>query len=339
MTPPEFDLKGYLSERKAQVDAALERALSQPEFPDRLADALSDWQLESYLQERIQLTEAALDRFLPGSETLPARLHEAMRYSVFAGGKRLRPILCLAAYDAAGGGADDILAAACALELIHCYSLIHDDLPAMDDDAMRRGKPTCHVAFDEATAILAGDALLTLAFATLSAAARAAGPAAAARWLAIIDAAAAAAGGSGMVGGQILDMAAEGRSADLGELERMQRMKTGALIQAAVRAGAMLADADARQVDHLDRYASHVGQAFQIADDILNVEGDPARLGKAVGSDAARSKTTYPALLGLDASKKLAREKIDRALKALAIFDNRAEPLRSIARYVIDRQR
>ena len=134
-------------------------------------------------------------------------------------------------------------------------------------------------------------------------------------------------------------MAAEGRSADLGELERMQRMKTGALIQAAVRAGAMLADADARQVDHLDRYASHVGQAFQIADDILNVEGDPARLGKAVGSDAARSKTTYPALLGLDASKKLAREKIDRALKALAIFDNRAEPLRSIARYVIDRQR
>ena len=261
-----------------------------------------------------------------------------MRYSVMAGGKRLRPILCLAAHDAVGGRVDGVLTVACALEMIHSYSLIHDDLPAMDDDAIRRGKPTCHVAFDEATAILAGDALLTLAFASMSAAG-AADRANAAQWLTVIDLIAEAAGGSGMVGGQILDMMAEEQPVDLAQLQRMQRMKTGALIQTSVRAGALLAEADRTQLDQLDTYASNIGQAFQIADDVLNVEGDPARLGKAVGSDAARNKTTYPSLLGLDASKTLAREKIDQALNALAIFDNRAEPLRAIARYVIERTR
>ena len=300
MMPPEFDLKTYLSDKRERVNTELERLLTQP--------------------------------------GVPARLSEAMRYSVTAGGKRLRPILCLAACEAVGGDADDILTAACALEMIHSYSLIHDDLPAMDDDAIRRGKPTCHVAFDEATAILAGDALLTLAFGSLSAA-RAADRPDADKWLAVIDLIAEAAGGGGMVGGQMLDMAAEGQSVDLPELERMQRLKTGALIQASVRAGALLGSAGAEQIERLDTYAANIGQAFQIADDILNVEGDPDRLGKAVGSDAARSKTTYPSLLGLDASKILAGEKIDQALNALAIFDNRAEPLRAIARYVIDRSR
>ena len=301
MNLPEFDLKTYLAEKRAMVNTELERLLSAPGLPDRLT--------------------------------------QAMRYSVTAGGKRLRPILCIATCEAtAGKGPDDILPAACALELIHCYSLIHDDLPAMDDDTMRRGKPTCHVAFDEPTAILAGDALLTLAFQTLSGAGSTHSKNAMKR-LQIIDLIAAAAGGKGMVGGQLLDMTAEGRSVDLEQLQRMQRMKTGALIQASVRAGALLADADQQQIDHLDTYASNIGQAFQIADDILNVEGDPSRLGKAVGSDAARSKTTYPSLLGLEASKTLAREKIDQALNALTIFDNRAEPLRAIARYVISRTR
>ncbi len=304
MNPPEFDLKNYLADKREAVNTELDRLLSASTVPDRLA--------------------------------------AAMRYSVTAGGKRLRPILCIATCEAIGkqgAGSDKALTVACSLEMIHSYSLIHDDLPAMDDDTVRRGKPTCHVAFDEATAILAGDSLLTLAFQTLSFEAGLADPESAAKWLKIIDLIAAAAGGSGMVGGQLLDMAAEGHSVDLEQLQRMQRMKTGALILASVRAGAMLADADAQQIDHLNSYASNIGQAFQIADDILNVEGDPSRLGKAVGSDAARNKTTYPSLLGLDASKTLAREKIDLALNALAIFDNRAEPLRAIARYVINRTR
>ena len=296
-----------------------------------------EFELNAYLAEKRETINAALDRLL-SLPAAPARLTDAMRYSVTAGGKRLRPILCLAAHDAVGGSADGIMDVACALEMVHSYSLIHDDLPAMDDDALRRGKPTCHVAFDEATAILAGDALLTLAFGSLSAAG-AADRANPATWLRILDLIAEAAGGSGMVGGQMLDMAAEGQPAALAQLERMQQMTTGALIQASVCAGALLGDADAAQLDHLQRYASNIGQAFQIADDILNVEGDPARLGKAVGSDAARSKTTYPSLLGLDASKTLARQKIDQALNALAIFDNRAEPLRAIARYVIERTR
>ena len=303
MNPPEFDLDVYLAEKREAVNTELDRLLSSPTVPDRLA--------------------------------------AAMRYSVTAGGKRLRPILCIATWEAVGkegAGSDNVLSVASALELIHTYSLIHDDLPAMDDDAVRRGKPTCHVAFDEATAILAGDSLLTLAFHTLSDTGLA-DPDNAAKWLQTIDLIAAAAGGSGMVGGQLLDMAAEGHSVDLEQLQRMQRLKTGALIQASVRAGAMLGNADPQQIDHLDSYASNIGQAFQIADDILNVEGDPSRLGKAVGSDAARSKTTYPSLLGLEASKTLAREKIDHALNALAIFDNRAEPLRAIARYVINRTR
>jgi geranylgeranyl diphosphate synthase type II len=301
MDKPKFDLKAYLSERRQQVDTELDRILSQP--------------------------------------TVPVRLADAMRYSVTAGGKRLRPILCMAAFDAVGGdGTGDILAVACALELIHTYSLIHDDLPAMDNDAVRRGQPTCHVAFDEATAILAGDALLTLAFRTLSAAGGADAENAVKR-LAVIDVIAEAAGGSGMVGGQMLDMATEGQAVAFSQLENMQRMKTGALIQGAVRAGAMMGNAGAEQIDHLDVYAAEIGQAFQITDDILNVEGDPLRLGKAVGSDAARSKTTYPSLLGLAESKVLAQTKIDNALKALSIFDIRAEPLRAIARYIINRKR
>ena len=300
MNDPKFDLTVYIAEKRKRIDAELDRILAQPAVPDRLADA--------------------------------------MRYSMMAGGKRLRPILCMAACEAVGADPKEVLAAACALEMIHTYSLIHDDLPAMDNDALRRGKPTCHVAFDEATAILAGDALLTLAFGAL-ASARPADPGKADLWLAMIAAIAEAAGGSGMVGGQMLDMQAEGNSVAIADLERLQRMKTGALIEASVRIGAMIAGADARQIERLEAYAINIGQAFQIADDVLNVEGDPDRLGKAVGSDAARSKTTYPSLLGLDESKALAQEKIDKALKALDIFDSKADPLRAIAWYVVNRRR
>ena len=299
--------------------------------------APSDFDLKAYLEKQREKVNIELDRLLT-QPVVPARLTEAMRYSVSAGGKRLRPILCIAAFEAVGGEKAGIFTVACALEMIHTYSLIHDDLPAMDDDAVRRGKPTSHVAFDEATAILAGDALLTLAFHTL-ATAKSADRKMAAKWLELISVIAEAAGGAGMVGGQMLDIAAQGRAVTRSELETMQRLKTGALIQASVRCGAMLAGADTRQMDRLDAYAADIGQAFQIADDVLNVEGDPVRLGKAVGSDAKRSKPTYPSLIGLAESKALAQEKIDHAVNALTIFDHRADPLRAIARYIIDRKR
>ena len=230
------------------------------------------------------------------------------------------------------------MATACALEMVHTYSLIHDDLPAMDDDDTRRGRPTCHVAFDEATAILAGDALLTLAFEVLSTPKAAAGVAPSV-WCQVVHTLALAAGHRGMIEGQMRDMAAENALLDRDGLEAMHRLKTGAMIQAAVRMGAMLAGARKEALLGLDRYASCVGLAFQVADDILNVEGDPALLGKAVGTDAAHRKSTYPSVIGLDASRHLAGRLVAEALQAIETFDNTAEPLRAIARFVIDRKR
>lgn len=271
--------------------------------------------------------------------TYPGRLADAMVHAVTAGGKRIRPILCAAAAEAAGGSRDaGVLRAACALEMIHTYSLIHDDLPAMDDDALRRGKPTCHVAFDEPTAILAGDALLTLAFQVLSTV-EVTGNAHATQWLQVIRRVSEAAGARGMVAGQMLDISAEGSTLTPGELETVHALKTGALISASVYAGAVLGNADTLQTKRLCTYARNIGMAFQVADDILNVEGDAAVMGKAVGTDAARNKNTYPLLIGLEASKKMARRLVDDALQALSVFDNRSDPLRAIARYIIERKK
>jgi len=293
--------------------------------------------LKNYIEQKNQMVNEALEKILQSFNS-SARLIEAMRYSLMAGGKRIRPILCLGSAEAVGGRAQDAMPAACALEMIHTYSLIHDDLPAMDDDALRRGKPTCHIAFDEATAILAGDALLTLAFEVL-AAASADGDNLTNKYLEVIRIIAMAAGCRGMIQGQMLDMASESRKLTAGELESMHSLKTGALIEASLFCGAIFANAGARQKKGLQIYARNIGLAFQVADDILNVEGDPDLMGKAVGTDRQHEKSTYPSLLGLEASKKFARELVHSALQALENFDKKAEPLRALATYIIERKR
>jgi geranylgeranyl diphosphate synthase type II len=292
--------------------------------------------LKSYLKERQQRIDAALDRYLPAEDTLPQQLHKAVRYSVFAGGKRIRPILMIAACEAVGGDVEKVIPAACAMEMIHTYSLIHDDLPAMDDDDFRRGRPTCHKVFGEAMAILAGDALQTEAFLLLSDMAPGRGEAAEIGRR-VIHTFARCAGSMGMVGGQVIDMESEGRETDLPTLEYIHTHKTGALILASVQAGALLGGADGEAFEALSRYAEAAGLAFQVADDILDIVGDQALLGKDVGSDVARGKATYPALLGLEQARQRARELRDLALTALSEFGEQADPLREIARYIVDR--
>ena len=262
-----------------------------------------------------------------------------MHYSLMAGGKRLRPILCLAGCEACGGNRSDALPAACAVEMIHTYSLIHDDLPAMDDDALRRGRPTCHTAFDEATAILAGDALLTLAFEVLADVGDDTPEAGVRQRMAIVGRLSAAAGIGGMIEGQMRDITAEGTVLGLDELTVLHRMKTGALIEASVWCGGVASGAGNDLLERLAEYGRHIGLAFQVVDDILNVEGDPAKLGKAVGTDAKRQKSTYPALLGLTESKNLAEAQVEAALAAIDTLDRRSDPLRELARYVTERDR
>ena len=293
--------------------------------------------LNAYLAEKIKRINAALESILKTSER-PDRLLEAMTYSLMAGGKRFRSVLCVAAAEAVGGDLEDVLPAACALEMVHTYSLIHDDLPAMDDDAMRRGQPTCHKAFDEATAILAGDALLTLAFQTLSSV-EAGNDQQAAKWLRVIQLISHAAGYCGMIQGQMLDMDSEGSQLTLDELKFMHRLKTGALIEVSLRCGAERVSVNSSQIQMLESYAQNIGLAFQVTDDILNVEGDPAIMGKAVGTDKLRHKSTYSSLLGLEESKKFARKLIENALQTLESFDQKAEPLRAIATYIVDRKK
>jgi farnesyl diphosphate synthase len=280
-------------------------------------------------------TEAALDSRLPPATAAPARLHQAMRYTTLNGGKRLRAALVHAVGESLGANPATLDPPACALELIHSYSLIHDDLPAMDDDDLRRGKPTVHRAFDEATAILAGDALQTLAFELL-----ARDPALAVRAelrLAMIAQLAQAAGSLGMAGGQAIDLGAVGQALTLTQLEDMHARKTGALIRAAVALGALSADADAATRAALDDYARHTGLAFQIVDDILDVEGETATLGKTKGSDQERAKPTYPALLGLGRARVLARECHAAALESLGPLGDNGGLLREIADFVIHR--
>jgi geranylgeranyl diphosphate synthase type II len=294
-------------------------------------------ELKSYIKQKNLIINASLEKMIQDSQSSPT-LVKAMRYSLMAGGKRIRPVLCLAACEAVGGLPEDALTAACALEMIHTYSLIHDDLPAMDDDELRRGKATCHIAFDEATAILAGDALLTLAFEVLSSVPLTDGNQAA-QWLRVIRFISQAAGFRGMVQGQMLDIASEGLNLSADELETMHRLKTGALIETSLACGALIGGADQRQRDLLNGYARKIGLAFQVADDILNVEGNSELMGKSTGTDNLREKSTYPSVLGIQASREFAEKLVQESLQALKTFDKRADPLRDIARYIIERKR
>ena len=291
----------------------------------------------AYQQRSQQRVDAALERLFQAPAHDLERLYAAMRYSVINGGKRVRPLLVYAACDALGGDLAQADGAACAVELIHAYSLVHDDLPAMDDDALRRGQPTTHIAFDEACAILAGDALQSLAFDVLSG--DAGNPADATLRLRMLTALSRAAGPAGMVGGQAIDLGAVGIRLDQPALERMHRHKTGALIEASVVLGALASgQATAAQLSALQQYAQAIGLAFQVQDDILDVESDTATLGKTQGKDEANDKPTYPALLGLDAAKAYALELRDQALAALRDFDERAEPLRQLAEFIVARR-
>jgi geranylgeranyl diphosphate synthase type II len=293
--------------------------------------------LKAYLEERRGLVNRALEAYLPKVRGPAFRVTQAMHYSLFVGGKRLRPILCLAAAEAVGGDPGEVLPVACALEMVHTYSLIHDDLPAMDDDDLRRGQPTCHKQYDEATAILAGDGLLTEAFRTMAAAAY--------KYegrervlLDVINLMASAAGYQGMVGGQMLDLLAEGRQVTLKELETIHRAKTGALLTAAVRAGALMGGGNRAEVTSLTTYGERFGLAFQITDDLLDVEGETAEMGKAAGMDEKRQKATYPAVLGLDATRAWSRRLVEEAVGALEPFQAQAEPLRELAQYLLIRR-
>lgn len=294
--------------------------------------------IKTYLTAQCRVVDKALERFLPKEDDLPFSLHKAMRYSVFAGGKRVRPILLLAACAAVGGDLQQALPAACAMEMIHTYSLIHDDLPAMDDDDFRRGNPTNHKVFGEATAILAGDALLTEAFILLSNQSAVAGVSPEAL-IKVIQEIAVCAGSRGMVGGQVVDMESEGnRDIDFPTVQYIHTHKTGALIKASVRSGALLGGASPEQVDAITRYGAAIGLAFQIADDILDIEGTTEEIGKDAGSDEARGKATYPAVIGLSESKRLAAELTTQAMQALSLFGEAADPLREIATYIIQRK-
>ncbi|MDO9567348.1 MAG: polyprenyl synthetase family protein [Candidatus Desulfaltia sp.] len=293
--------------------------------------------LNSYLVSKNNHINNSLNEILR-DRLSSSRIVSAMEYSLMAGGKRIRPVLCIAAAEAVGGKADKVLPAACAIEMIHTYSLIHDDLPAIDNDGLRRGKPTCHVAFDEATAILAGDALLTLAFQILSSI-ELKNEHYASKWLSVICAISRAAGYQGMIEGQMRDIASEGLMLTLNELEEMHSLKTGAIIEASIYCGAIIENGNIEQIKQLGVYAKNIGLAFQVTDDILNVEGDPKIMGKAVGTDKNRKKSTYPSIMGIDKSREFAEKLADNALQALDGFDNRSDPLRAIAGYIIERKK
>ncbi|MDM8566272.1 polyprenyl synthetase family protein [Candidatus Halobeggiatoa sp. HSG11] len=282
--------------------------------------------LKSLIITYQQQVDNALNIFLPSADTKPTNLHKAMRYAVYNGGKRIRPILVYLTGAALNVQPKQLDIPACAVELIHAYSLIHDDLPAMDDDDLRRGKPTCHKAFDEATAILAGDALQTLAFYIIS------------HTKNTMMVETLANGSLGMVDGQAIDIDSTGQSLNLEELENLHNNKTGALIKASVKLGALsCTDIDSEKLQKLDNYAKCIGLAFQIQDDILDVEATTEILGKAQGSDIANNKVTYPSLLGMKASKQMANDLIAEALTSLTDFGEPAEPLRWMANYIITR--
>lgn len=286
------------------------------------------------LKKRSRLVDQALDLYLPKSETYPGVIHEAMRYSLFAGGKRLRPILVLAAAEAVGADQDRAMPVACALELIHTYSLVHDDLPAMDNDDFRRGRPTSHKVYGEAMAIMAGDALLTLAFELIARTAEKV-PAELANRVTLEIAR--AAGSCGLIGGQVVDTLSENKNIDGEVLEYIHRHKTGALFRAAVRSGAILGNASPEELAALTVFAEQMGLAFQIKDDLLDIEGDEAKLGKPVGSDLKNQKATYPSIYGLERAREMALAAAAEANEALKIFGPKAEFLREIMHFIIQR--
>ena len=290
--------------------------------------------LDQYLADRANAVNAALERLLPPENQYPETIHSAMRHSVFAGGKRIRPILFIAAAEAVPPSAEGAETAACALELVHTYSLIHDDLPALDNDDFRRGKPACHKVYGEAMAILAGDALLTMAFQVLS---ELKGIPNANQVRLMGELSTAAGTVNGMIGGQVADLEAEGKAVDTARLDYIHRSKTGALIRAAVRMGGIHADASAGQLEALGRYGEHMGLAFQIVDDILDVVSTSETLGKTAGKDNARQKATFPALYGLEASRARAQDHFQQATGALDVFGGRALRLRQIAEQIVQR--
>jgi geranylgeranyl diphosphate synthase type II len=292
--------------------------------------------LEESLSLKRQLVDNALDDLLPGEDNEPAILHRAMRYSLFAGGKRVRPILAMVAADVVNGGPPGVLPLAVALECIHTYSLIHDDLPAMDDDDLRRGKPTAHKIFGEAVAILAGDALLTFAFALL------ASPEVVRvyrleRLAAVIAELAAAAGSENLIAGQVMDITNEGKTPTAETVERIVRCKTGALIRASLTSGARLAGGSQEQIEILGQFGEKLGVVFQIKDDLLDLEGDPVKLGKAVKKDQRRGKLTYPLLLGEEKANAMMQDLLDSAVDVIKPLGPKAEVLGLIARYVGER--
>ena len=294
--------------------------------------------VEPEMEERRRLVEQALDRALPRESAWPETIHRAVRYSLFAGGKRIRPLLVLAAGEAVGGSRDEVMPLACAVEMIHTYSLVHDDLPAMDDDDLRRGKPTSRKVFGEGIAILVGDALLTRAFEIMTDAPTGADAGEVRRRLAAVAILAEAAGTTGLIGGQVMDLESEGRAVDANALERMHRAKTGALLGACVRAGAVLGGGGDEDRARLDRYASAIGLAFQVVDDVLDETGVAHELGKTAGKDARAGKATYVSVHGLEASRQMARRLLDEALSAVAPLGARGRLLEGLARLIVERR-
>ncbi len=290
--------------------------------------------LEKYLADNSALVDKALHRFLPKASTKPATLHEAMRYSLFAGGKRLRPILCLAAAEACGGAASQAMPLACAVECVHTYSLIHDDLPCMDDDDLRRGRPTCHKVFGEGIAVLAGDALLTIAFEIL---AQAEGwPRY--RMPALLRELSVAAGSRWLIAGQVLDLEGEGKKIAPRDLQFIHRSKTAALLTTAIRLGAMSANANEKKLAALTTFGQSLGLAFQIIDDILDVTQTSAKLGKSAGKDVTAQKATYPAVFGLEKSRSEAKRLTNQARESVQIFGKKSETLLLLADHLLNRE-
>jgi len=297
--------------------------------------ALKNVKIKTYLVSRQKLIERALDRYLPKANAKPATLHRAMRYSLFAGGKRLRPILCLAAAEACGGKIGNALPLACAVECIHTYSLVHDDLPSMDDDDFRRGRPTCHKIFGDGIAILAGDALLTIAFEIVSNAK----PTSRYDTSILLREIAVAAGSQKLIAGQVADLEAEGKNVKRDQLQFIHENKTAAILKSSLRLGAMSANADARKLSAVTRFGQRLGLAFQIIDDILDVTQTSEILGKSAGKDVAAKKATYPAVIGLQKSRAEARRLTRQAHNALSVFSNRdADPLHALANYLLERE-
>jgi len=291
--------------------------------------------LKTYLIARQKLIDRALDRYLPRANTKPVTLHKAMRYSLFAGGKRLRPILCLAAAEACRGNIDDALPLACALECIHTYSLVHDDLPSMDNDDFRRGRPTCHKVFGDGIAVLAGDALLTVAFEIVSKAK----PTLSYDISTLLREIAVAAGSQKLIAGQVADLEAEGKKVKRDQLQFIHENKTAAILRSSVRLGAMSANADARKLSAITRFGQRLGLAFQFIDDILDVTQTSEILGKSAGKDVVARKATYPAVIGLEKSRDEARRLTRQAHNALSVFSSSdAEPLHALANYLLERE-